>query len=208
MSTTKKRVVLESKAKPKNIKRISRQHKARQAKASSNPEYEAMLKAKRERARQKRVLKDNAIARGDTSIFDADGNVRDDVEISATDVHKLKWRVTVESIKKAQTSGEMPHEFLLKVMRGEPIAHPCRDIETDEIVTMLMIPNMEQRVEAAKAAAPYYAAKQAPTKIGGGKDKDPSKQAGVMEVPLASSMEQWAGIAGPAQAKLKKDVVK
>jgi acetyl esterase/lipase len=49
----------------------------------------------------------------------------------------------------------MPHEVLLAVARGETIADH--------------IPTFEERVEAAKAAAPYFAAKSASTAVEAGK---------------------------------------
>jgi acetyl esterase/lipase len=49
----------------------------------------------------------------------------------------------------------MPHEVLLAVARGETIADH--------------IPTFEERVEAAKAAAPYFAAKSASTATEAGK---------------------------------------
>jgi hypothetical protein len=50
-----------------------------------------------------------------------------------------------EARVKAQETGELPHEFLLRVMRGE-------DIDGNQ-------PEFKDRMAAAVAAAPYYAPK-------------------------------------------------
>ena len=51
------------------------------------------------------------------------------------------------AIEKAREGGELPHEFLLRIARGESI-----DGEA---------PSLTMRVDAAKAAAPYFAPKLA-----------------------------------------------
>jgi len=60
-------------------------------------------------------------------------------------------RASMQAREAAMASGELPHEFLLKVSRGEKIG----DHE----------PTFSERVDAAKAAAPYYAARLATTRI-------------------------------------------
>ncbi|WP_199235164.1 hypothetical protein [Azospirillum sp. TSA6c] len=55
-------------------------------------------------------------------------------------------KVAREAREKAAASGMLPHEFLLAIMRDEVAG------ET---------PTFEQRLDAAKAAAPYYAPKLA-----------------------------------------------
>lgn len=50
---------------------------------------------------------------------------------------------SAERIAMATATGMLPHEFLLAVARGEPVGDH--------------IPTFDQRVDAAKAAAPYYA---------------------------------------------------
>ena len=51
------------------------------------------------------------------------------------------------AIERAKATGELPHEFLLRVVRGEEIDGT--------------IPTFEQRVDAAAVAAPYFAPKLA-----------------------------------------------
>lgn len=56
-------------------------------------------------------------------------------------------RLIKENVEKAKTTGELPHEFLLRISRGEDI-----DGYT---------PNFQERVSAAQAVAPYFAPKLA-----------------------------------------------
>ena len=56
-------------------------------------------------------------------------------------------KMTAEAVIQAKATGELPHEFLLRIVRGEPI-----DGHT---------PTIEQRMSAAMSAAPYFAPKLA-----------------------------------------------
>lgn len=64
--------------------------------------------------------------------------------------------------KLARDSGELPHEFLLRITRGEIIRQqvPSKDDPTvyEEIE---LVPDLAMRVDAAKAAAPFFAPKLA-----------------------------------------------
>lgn len=60
-------------------------------------------------------------------------------------------KASSEARQHAQSTGELPHEFLLRVARGESI---------DEHV-----PEFRDRVDAAKAAAPYFAPRLAATAV-------------------------------------------
>jgi len=74
-----------------------------------------------------------------------------------------------------EETGELPHEFLLRVMRGEievsiPIQIEVKDEngkKTGEKITewVKQIPDLAMRVDAAKAAAPFYAPKLAAMNI-------------------------------------------
>ena len=67
-----------------------------------------------------------------------------------------KW--AEESRKAARESGELPHEFLLRVARGEPI--DCYETAEDgTVVEKTVFPSFEDRVEAANICANYYAPK-------------------------------------------------
>ena len=57
----------------------------------------------------------------------------------------------------AKQSGMLPHEFLLSVMRGEAVCTPIKDPVTGETKKVYETPTFDQRLEAAKAAAPYFA---------------------------------------------------
>ena len=56
-------------------------------------------------------------------------------------------RLAAEAVVQAKATGELPHQFLLRIVRGDTI-----DGYT---------PTIEQRVYAAVAAAPYFAPKLA-----------------------------------------------
>lgn len=81
----------------------------------------------------------------------------------------MKKTVKQQAIEAAQKSGVLPHEWLLNVMRGEPIMQKRLVEYTDgqSGITALRVieepyyPPPEFRLEAAKAAAPYYAPKLA-----------------------------------------------
>ena len=56
-------------------------------------------------------------------------------------------KITEEAVAKAKAGGELPHQFLLRIMRGEVI-----DGER---------PSLQMRIAAAVSAAPYFAPKLA-----------------------------------------------
>ena len=80
-----------------------------------------------------------------------------------------KQTVTTEARLKAAESGLLPHEWLLKIARGEPVAHKRWKISYDkkgaeikrELLTEEYYADFPQRIDAAKAAAPYYMPKLA-----------------------------------------------
>ena len=65
----------------------------------------------------------------------------------------------------ARENGVLPHEWLLTIMRGHGVRQSHFVIKRDsdgnivsrEKVTELIYPTFEERIEAAKAAAPFYA---------------------------------------------------
>jgi hypothetical protein len=67
--------------------------------------------------------------------------------------------------KEAAKDGLLPHEWLLKIARGEPIPQTSwKDIldkrgnfVRKELVTEEVYPPLDMRTDCAKAAAPYYA---------------------------------------------------
>ena len=74
-------------------------------------------------------------------------------------------RVAKEAIAAAKAEGILPHEWLLNIVRGEPVQQKRWKIELDEhgkeisreLVTELVYPDFPVRMDAAKAASPYYA---------------------------------------------------
>lgn len=80
-----------------------------------------------------------------------------------------KQKVTAQARAAAMETGLLPHEWLLKVARGEPIEHTRVVIQYDkngkeksrELVTEEVYADFPTRIDAAKAAAPYYAPKLA-----------------------------------------------
>lgn len=63
-----------------------------------------------------------------------------------------------DSRKQARDSGELPHEFLLRVARGEPIE--IVELEEDgSPIEKTVYPTFADRVEAANQCANYYAPK-------------------------------------------------
>lgn len=121
-----------------------------------------------------------------------------------------KQKVTIQSKLEAQAAGLLPHEWLLKVSRGEPIMHKRWEITRDkktgkEISRTLVVEEVytdfATRIDCAKAAAPYYAPRLATQQVNFGKGPLP-----VMQVPMVASVEEWERIAMDSQAKLKEDV--
>lgn len=129
----------------------------------------------------------------------------------AAKLREARERISAEVVEEARATGMLPHEWLLAVMRGEQINHFAYDSESQEIIEVIVLPTFTDRMEAAKAAAPYYANKLQPEKRGagaGGGFADPAKQRGVLEVPLVDSMEKWTEIAQKSQSLLKREVTK
>lgn len=82
----------------------------------------------------------------------------------------------------AAETGLLPHEWLLKVSRGEGIEHTYYKIEYNKngtvkekkIVTELVFADFATRIDAAKAAAPYYAPKLALQQVNVNNAADPT----------------------------------
>lgn len=73
--------------------------------------------------------------------------------------------VTAKAREAAAESGLLPHEWLLKVSRGEPIEQKRWKVVYDkqgnekgrELITEEVYADFPTRIDAAKAASPYYA---------------------------------------------------
>ena len=78
-------------------------------------------------------------------------------------------KLAKDSIVAAKATGILPHEWLLNIVRGEPIEQRRWKIELDEngkevgreLVTELIYPDLPMRQDSAKVAAPFYAPKLA-----------------------------------------------
>ena len=74
-------------------------------------------------------------------------------------------KLAKESIIAAKATGILPHEWLLNIVRGEPVEQKRWKIERDEngkeisreLVVEIVYPDFPVRMDAAKAASPYYA---------------------------------------------------
>lgn len=74
-------------------------------------------------------------------------------------------KVTEKAREAAMETGLLPHEWLLKVSRGEPIEQKRWVIKYDakgnekgrELITEEVYADFPTRIDAAKAASPYYA---------------------------------------------------
>lgn len=66
---------------------------------------------------------------------------------------------TLQLIQQAQALGLLPHEFLAAVARGEPMLAQLVNEETGAPLgePFTTYPSLDQRIDAAKAAAPFYA---------------------------------------------------
>lgn len=87
-------------------------------------------------------------------------------------------KVTAQAREAAAESGLLPHEWLLKVSRGEPIEQKRWKITYDakgneksrELITEEVYADFPTRIDAAKAAAPFYAPKLAVQQVKVGPD--------------------------------------
>lgn len=78
-------------------------------------------------------------------------------------------RISNRAREEARATGLLPHEWLLKVVRGEPIEQKRWEVKYDkegnviskELVTDIVYPDLHMRQDSAKAAAPFYAPKLA-----------------------------------------------
>ena len=74
-------------------------------------------------------------------------------------------KLTTQAREQAKEMGLLPHEWLLKITRGEPIVQSRwvdvvdskGKITGREVITGLVYPDLQMRQDSAKAAAPYYA---------------------------------------------------
>lgn len=75
--------------------------------------------------------------------------------------------MAAEARRQAKETGELPHEFLLRVCRGELIKGYAWDALKECRVAVYESADMATRIDAAKAAAPYYAPKLSAVEVVG-----------------------------------------
>lgn len=68
--------------------------------------------------------------------------------------NKMSRRAREEAAK----HGLLPHEWLLEVMRGHLMTHKAID-QDGKLIEVVVVPTFEERCDAARAAAPFYAPK-------------------------------------------------
>jgi len=68
-------------------------------------------------------------------------------------------------VQQAALEGELPHQFLLRVMRGQDEFFVEETLTEDGPVYHMRRPYLSERIDAAKAAAPYYAPRLAEMKV-------------------------------------------
>lgn len=116
----------------------------------------------------------------------------------------------VKKIKaKASELDLKPHELLLQVAQGLGIGHKQWKVQYDEfgneldreLVDMIVYPDFETRLDCAKAAAPYYAARLATKQI---TVEDKREAPGTLVVPVIGDgdLADWSKLAEASQKQL------
>ncbi len=105
-------------------------------------------------------------------------------------------KITQEARLRAMEQGDLPHEFLLRVSRGELIK--TKVVDEDGVITFRYDqPDLDKRIDAAKAAAPYYAPKLATVELITGISDDDLDQL-IAESASAAGFSLTAGGEGQA----------
>lgn len=68
-------------------------------------------------------------------------------------------RLIKEARERARETGELPHEFLLRISQGQVITRKVMDPITKAVKEVVEEYDFDARRDAAKAAAPYFAPK-------------------------------------------------
>ncbi len=89
-------------------------------------------------------------------------------------------RMSAKAREAAKATGELPHEFLLRVSRGERIEGYA--------------PTFTERMDAAKAAAPYFAARLTAATVSAELREPPKRAADYTDEELAAIVS-GAGLA-------------
>lgn len=106
-----------------------------------------------------------------------------------------KQKLHDEAVKRAAESGELPHEWLLRIVRGEPFSQMVEQkvfhasgpnkgkLKRIDWVETQYYPSFGERVDAAKSCAPFFAPKLVAQTMK--TDGDPS-------APLAEALNEIA----------------
>lgn len=105
----------------------------------------------------------------------------------------------------ARATGQLPHEILLEIARGTPLIQSR--MEWDEgaqvfkaVAPVVLIPDLQMRMAAARDAAPYYAPKLSALEILQGMTDDQLDEALAVLAAEAGFGAAAAGEGPPAQA--------
>ncbi len=117
-----------------------------------------------------------------------------------------KTNILMESVLRAKADGQLPHEFLLEVARGQPIRHGK---DNEDGTHNYYTPDFAMRLDAAKAAAPYYAPKLSTVEVVKGMDDDVldqtiaglAREAGITITVSGEGTEEQTTISDPAQQR-------
>ena len=105
-----------------------------------------------------------------------------------------------EAQKEARKAGELPHEFLLRVMRGAEKFRSVTVLPDGQVLEETRYPTLSERFDAAKAAAPYYAPRLVASIVEGHVDHEHHH-----EFAPVSDTAQWVadmlGVGAPVQPK-------
>ena len=66
-------------------------------------------------------------------------------------------KVSRATVLQARRTGELPHEFLLRLMRGRDKFKTVVVLADGKTKELMRLPTLPERFDAARAAAPYYA---------------------------------------------------
>lgn len=110
-------------------------------------------------------------------------------------------RLALEARARARETGELPHEFLLRVMRGEIIEGQVWDTVRQCAVVVYESADLQTRIDAAKACAPYFAPKMSSVEVVGTLfSKVPDHELNCILESAAAAAGITVGLAGEGEA--------
>jgi len=106
-------------------------------------------------------------------------------------------RLAREAREQAKATGLLPHEILLSMARGEPQTE-YHVLPSGQIATRQVSLDVEQRKDAAKAAAPYFAPKISTVEVIRGV---PDNELDLIIAQLATQAGVGIGVGGEGQER-------